>query len=191
MIECGRVRWPLTRIRPIGFSSFGTSPTGIHHASRMLASIAPAFIDIIRPSPVEVSIDTGSVIGPRRNVRTSVRFHSIGASPTGIHHASRMLESIAPARRAMSRPSPVEVSIDTGCVIGPRRNARRSSSFHSNPPQARITPFVAPTSIGPSAVSTMTPTTAPPSRMSRCPRHDVRGSIPRSRHARSNRPVSA
>ena len=35
------------------------------------------------------------------------------------------------------------VSIETGCVIGPRRNARRRSSFHSNPPEASTTPFVA------------------------------------------------
>ena len=115
MIECGSVRWPLTRTRPIGFSSTGTSPTGIHHASRMFVIIAPALI-------------------------------------------------------AMSKPSPVLVSIETGCVIGPRRKARRSSSFHSNPPDASTTPFVAATSIGPSGVSTTTPTTAPSSRQQLPPR---------------------
>ena len=136
MIECGSVRWPLTRIRPSGLSSTGTPPTGIHQASRMLVIIAPAFM-------------------------------------------------------AISRPSPVDVSIDTGWVIGPRRNERTRSRFHSNPPEARMTPFVARTSSGPSGVSTRTPTTAPSSTISSRPAEDVRGSMPRSRHARSNRPASA
>jgi hypothetical protein len=136
MIECGSVRCPLTSVRPIGFDPSGTTPTGIHHASRMFDSIAPAFI-------------------------------------------------------AMSRPSPVLVSIDTGCDIGPRRNARRRSSFHSKPPDASTTPFVAATSTRPSGVSTTTPTTAPSTMSSSVAAHDVRGSIPRSRHARSNRPASA
>ena len=108
MIECGSVRWPLISTRPIGFSATGTEATGIHHASRMLASIAPA-------------------------------------------------------RIAIRRPSPVLVSIDTGCDIGPRRNARHSSGSHSKPPEARITPRGARTSAGPSGVSKAAPTTTPSS----------------------------
>ena len=136
MIEWGSVRWPLTRMRPSGLSSTGTSPTGIHHASRMLVIIAPAFI-------------------------------------------------------AISRPSPVLVSIDTGWLIGPRRNARRRSAFHSKPPEASTTPLAARTSSGPSGVSTSTPTTAPSSTSSSRPAHPVRGSMPRSRQPRSRRPARA
>ena len=126
MIECGRVRWPFTSTLPVGFESFGTSPTGIHHASRMF-------------------------------------------------------DSAAPARIAIRRPSPVQVSIDTGWVIGPRRKARVSSSSHSKPPEARITPRSARTSSGPVGVSSTTPTAAPSSISSRRAAHDERGSMPRSR----------
>ena len=64
---------------------------------------------------------------------------SAGTSITGIHQASRMLPSIAPTRIAIFSPSPVLVLIETGCVRGPRVNARTIASFHSNPPVARMT----------------------------------------------------
>ena len=137
MIECGSVRWPLTSTRPIGFDSIGTTPTGIHHASRMLVIIAPALMAMSRPSPVMVSIDTGCVIGPRRN------------------GATQLLVPLEAARGQDRRP------------------------------------WSARTSIGPSGVSTTTPTTAPSSTISSRPAHDVRGSMPRSRQARSRRPARA
>ena len=65
---------------------------------------------------------------------------SVGSSIIGIHHASRMLPSIAPTRMAILSPSPVFVSTATVCVHGPRRNARLSSSLCSKPPVA-ITTF--------------------------------------------------
>lgn len=59
MIEWGSVRWLLTNTRPIGLDDTGTAPTGIHHASRILANAAPAFMAMRRPSPVFVSMETG------------------------------------------------------------------------------------------------------------------------------------
>src|ERR1700676_3209998 len=85
---------------------------------------------------------------------------SDGTSMTGIHHASRMLPSMAPTRIAIFSPSPVLVLIETGCVRGPRANARTIASFHSNPPVARMT-LPARTSNGPSRPTKRTPSTAP------------------------------
>src|ERR1700753_2157616 len=76
MIDRGRQRGPDISWRPVGLISSGTTLAGIHHASRMLPSFAPAFIAILSASPVLVGIEPGWVIGTRRKARTYSGSHS-------------------------------------------------------------------------------------------------------------------
>src|SRR6185437_3403630 len=101
-----------------------------------------------------------------------------------------MSASPAPMRIAILRPSPVLVGTDAERASGPRTNARTSSGSHSNPPVAMITPRRAPMSTEPSLVSKRTPTTRPSSTISSTARMPVRGSIWRSKQARSSGPMS-
>ena len=105
---------------------------------------------------------------------------------TGAHHACGMLSSAAPARMAISRPSPTFVGIDAGEVIGPRRKLRTSSGSHSKPPVASTTPRAARTITVPVGCSTTTPVTRPSSMTRSCARLAVTGSTPRSRQALSS-----